>query len=85
VSFVTRRAEFLQGNAGHRPTEFLDLSNHPIEFGLTKIDLRHDACDRPAMSGDDNGLAALDRVEQAWQTRLGFGGLDFADQSDRLV
>jgi hypothetical protein len=60
-------------------------------FGLPKIDLRHDAGDRLAMSGDENGLAALDRVEQAGQTRLGFGGLDFAhkdpqlDQSDRLV
>jgi hypothetical protein len=31
----------------------------------TYRDLRHDEGDRLAMSGDDKGLAALDRVEQA--------------------
>jgi hypothetical protein len=62
---VTCREEFLQGNGWHRPAEFLDLGDHAIEFGLTKIGLRHDAGDRLAMSGDDNGLAALDRIEQA--------------------
>jgi hypothetical protein len=77
VSFVARREEFLQGNAWHRPAEFLDLGNHAIEFGLTKIDLRHDAGDRLAMSGNDDGLAALDRVEQAGQTRLGLPRLGF--------
>src|ERR1700722_16371401 len=80
VSFVTCREEFLWGNGRHRPTKFFDLINYAIDFGLTKIDLRHDAGDRLAMSGNDNGLAALNRIEETCQMRLGFGSLEFAHQ-----
>jgi hypothetical protein len=30
------------------------------------------------MPGDDDGLAALDLIEQSGKMRLGFGGLDFS-------
>src|SRR5271157_2630140 len=78
VSLVTRRKELLQRNARHRLAEFLDLRNHAIQLGLTAIGLRYDAGNRLAVSGDDDGLTALDRVEKAGQLRLGLGRLDFA-------
>src|ERR1700678_4367711 len=83
MSFVTSREQFLQRNAWHRLSEFLDLSNHSIDFGLTAIGLRHDAGNWLAMSGDDNGFASLDRVEQAEQMCLGVGRLNFAH--NRLI
>src|SRR5204863_6514316 len=81
MSFVTRREEFLQRNAWHRLAEFLDLGHHAIEFDLTTIRLRYDAGNRLAMSGNDNRLATFDRIEQAGQVRLGFGGLNFAHRT----
>jgi hypothetical protein len=57
-------------NAWHCLAEFLDLSQHTLDFGLRPIYLGNDASNWFAMSGDDNGLAALDRVQQAGQLRL---------------
>src|ERR1700738_2659290 len=76
MAFVARREDFLQRNAWHCLAEFLDLSKHMLDFGLTPIRLGNDAGNWFAMSGDDNGLAALDRVQQAGQLRLSLGRLD---------
>jgi hypothetical protein len=70
VSFVTRREELLQPNPRHRLAEFLDLGNHVIEFGLTGTGFRYDAGNRLAMSGNDDGLSALDCVERLGRCAL---------------
>src|SRR5215813_14086703 len=78
VPFVTRRKEFLYRDMRHRLTEFVDLGHDASQFGLTAIFLRYDPSNRFAMSCNDNGLAALDRIEQGEQTRLGLGCLNLA-------
>jgi hypothetical protein len=65
MSFVARRENFLQWNARHRPAEFLDLGRYAVDLVLATVGLRDDSGNRLAMSRDNDGFAALDRIEQA--------------------
>jgi len=55
----------------------LDVGNCLIDLLLPAMRLGDDTGDRAAMPGDDDGLAALDLVEQPGKVRFDFGRFNF--------
>lgn len=79
MALVPGRQQFFQRyTAAETPAEDFKVLRGTLEIGAAAIGLRHDAGDRPAVAGDDDRFAALDRVEQPGQMRLGLGGLNLA-------
>jgi len=58
--------------------ELADFRDRLVDLGLPMHCFRHEAGDRPAVAGDDDGFAPLHLVEDLQQMRLRFRGLDFS-------
>ncbi len=78
MTCVTPSENFFDGDRACCFAKLLYIFYCLIDLLLPLMRLGDDASDRPAMSGDDDGLAALDLVEQLGKVGLCFGRLNFA-------
>ena len=77
-TFVTPGENFLDGRSSGGLAQFLDLGHCPKRIGAALVFLAHESRDRPAMPGDDDGLSALDLVEQFGKPGFRLQRLEFA-------
>ena len=78
MTCVTPSENFFDGDRARCFAKLLYIFERLIDLLLPPMHLGDDAGDRPAMPGDDDGLAALDLVEQLGKVGLCFGRLNFA-------
>ncbi len=78
MTCVTPSENFFDGHRACCFAKLLYIFDRLIDLLLPLICLGDDASDYPAMPGDDDGLAALDLVEQLGKVGLCFGRLNFA-------
>ena len=78
MTCVTPSENFFEGDRVRCFAKLLYIFDRLIDLLLPLMRLGYDARDRPAMPGDDDGLAPLDLVEQLGEVGLCFGRLNFA-------
>jgi len=76
--FIPSREQLFNSDFAVSLSQSADVRDRFIDFFLSPICLRHDPCDRAAVTGDDESLAPLDIVQQLKQTGFGFGGWNLA-------
>jgi hypothetical protein len=80
MALMTRCQKFCNRHLANPLTQFPKASDRLVNLGLPAVCLGHEAGDRPAMAGDNDGFAALYLVEDLRQMRLRFGGLDLSHE-----
>ena len=86
MTCVTPSENFFDGDRARCFAKLLYIFDRLVDLLLPLMRLGDDASDRPAMPGDDDGLAPLDLVEQLGKVGLCFGRLNFARHATfRLV
>ena len=78
MTCVTPSENFLDGHRACRFAKLLDVFDRLINFLLPQLRLGDNSRDSAAMPGDDDGLTALDFIEQLRKVGFGLGGLNFA-------
>ena len=77
MALVPGGEQFPERNAAGVGATGLDAGDGRLGLYLPAIGFGHDAGNGAAVAGDDDGLAALDLVEQAGQVRLRLVSLYF--------
>ena len=80
VAFVTRRQDLLHRDLPGASAQRLDAGHRRVDLDLALIDLGHQPGDRPAMTGDEDDLAAFDLAKEMGQMGFGLGGLDLTHE-----
>jgi hypothetical protein len=75
---VTPSKNFFEGDRACMLAKLLDVFNSLIDFLLPTTRLRDDSRDGLPVPGDDDGLTALDFVEEPGKMGFGLGCLNFA-------
>jgi hypothetical protein len=78
MTCVTPSENFFDGDRACCFAKLLYIFDCLVDLLLPLICLGDDASDHTAMPGNDDGLAALDLVEQLGKVGLCFGRLNFA-------
>jgi hypothetical protein len=74
---VPRRQNLCERDFAGHFAQLLNVVQGFLDLGLAAAGFRHDAGDRLTVARDDEGLAALDLIEQAGKIAFSFGRLDF--------
>jgi hypothetical protein len=84
MAFVSPSEDFLNGYGTELFPAFFcqlfDILDRRLDLLLPLIGIGNEAGDWPAMPGDDDRLATLDRIEQFRQMGLCLGSRDFAER-----
>jgi hypothetical protein len=75
---VARRQQLRNPDLARAPAPLAEAGDRLVDFCLAALGLAHQAGDRPAVTGNDNGLAALDLVEDLRQMGLRLRRRDLA-------
>ena len=78
MALVPRRQQFLPRDLSGTLAQRLDAFDRLVNFLLPKVRLGHDPGDGPPMTRDNDGLPALDIIEQLGEMRFGVRSLNFA-------
>jgi hypothetical protein len=84
VAFVPGGQELGQGDLSGVLAQRPDALDRAVDLLLPAMSLGHQARDGAAVVGDDDGLAALDVIEELGQMGFGLGDLDFTHGGHRL-
>jgi hypothetical protein len=85
ASLISRRSEFRGGDFSGSLSKIADARNGFIDFFLPQVRLGHDPRYGPAMTSDNERLAALHVVKQLGQMGFRLGGLNLAHNFDQSI